>query len=240
MKVVFLHGFTQTATSWSRVLSALESEFDELVAVDLPGHGQNTNGRVDMCDIADELASLHGPAIFVGYSFGARIALHIACRHPDMVKGLVAISGSPGIADMEERTSRAHADDMLAQHIEVIGVEAFIDEWLANPLFKTLGPEQQMRSDRLRNSARGLADSLRHAGTGRQESLWDQLATINAPTLLVTGQLDTKFSDIAKDMSTALPNCQWISIAGAGHTVHLEKPDEVVQALNSWLKATFL
>ena len=240
MKVVFLHGFTQTARSWDQTISTMSTEvMSESRAVDLPGHGDNSNGRVGAWDIADALAAEHGVAIYVGYSFGARVALHIACRHPDKVKGLILVSGSPGIADPSERSVRADADNELATHIETVGVEAFIDEWLSNPLFKTLDPEKSQRVDRCRNSARGLADSLRYAGTGRQDSLWHQLPSVAAPTLLVSGQLDDKFCEIASQMSAMLPTAQWVTVDNAGHTVHLEKPERFVVLLNTWLKATF-
>ena len=112
MKVVFLHGFTQTARSWDQTISTMSTEvMSESRAVDLPGHGDNSNGRVGAWDIADALAAEHGVAIYVGYSFGARVALHIACRHPDKVKGLILVSGSPGIADPSERSVRADADN---------------------------------------------------------------------------------------------------------------------------------
>jgi 2-succinyl-6-hydroxy-2,4-cyclohexadiene-1-carboxylate synthase len=240
MKLVFLHGFTQTSKSWEQVISTLPPDnIDEVCAVDLPGHGDNQRGNVDIGDIADTLADEHGPAIYVGYSFGARVALHVACRHPGAVTGLVLVSGSPGIADAHERDARARTDDQLADHIESIGVRAFIDEWLTNPLFSSLDTAAAMKSDRFRNTAKGLADSLRHAGTGRQESLWGHLADIACPVLLVTGELDRKFSDIAADMSRSIPVCTWVPVADAGHTVHLEQPVSFVHVVSTWLTQTF-
>jgi len=240
MKLVFLHGFTQTSRSWDQVISALPSDdIDEVCAVDLPGHGDNPDGYVDICEIADTLATQHGAAVYVGYSFGARVALHIACRHPDNVMGLVLVSGSPGIADPGERDARAHSDNRLADHVESVGTPAFIDEWLANPLFSTLDSAAAMKTDRLRNTAKGLADSLRHAGTGRQESLWNHLVKITCPTLLVTGERDSKFSDIAAEMSRSMPDCQWVSVTDAGHTVHLEQLTPFVRVLGTWLSQTF-
>lgn len=240
MTLVFLHGFTQTAKSWEQVMSTLPTDsVDEVRAVDLPGHGDNPHGNVSICDMADALVAQYGTAVYIGYSFGARVALHIATRHPEKVTGLVLVSGSPGIADPNERHARAQADDQLADHIESVGVPTFIDEWLANPLFTGLNTAASMRTDRLRNTTKGLADSLRHAGTGRQESLWDYLSSVYCPTLLVTGEQDAKFSDIATKMSGLLPNCRWVSVADAGHTVHLEQPTKFVHLLTSWLKSTY-
>ena len=240
MKFVFLHGFTQTSQSWAQVMSALPRSVNDVVcAVDLPGHGDNPDGQIDICDIADTLVMEHGAAVYVGYSFGARVALHVASRHQDKVMGLVLVSGSPGIEDAHERSARADADDRLADHIESVGVPAFIDEWLANSLFGGLSPAAAMRADRLRNTAKGLADSLRHAGTGRQDSLWNRLDAIACPTLLVTGEMDTKFCEIAARMSGVIPQCEWVTVQDAGHTVHLEQSTPFAQLLVSWLAKNF-
>ena len=240
MKVVFLHGFTQTARSWDRVISAMSTNsVDEHVAIDLPGHGDSPSAQLSLWDISDAIVAKHGRAIYVGYSFGARVALHIACRHPDSVTGLVLVSGSPGIADAEERRTRAAADDELAAHIEAVGVDTFLNEWLSLPLFATLSHEHAQLDDRRRNTSRGLADSLRHAGTGRQDSLWGHLSSVAVPTLLVTGRLDDKFCEIASRMSKDLPSAEWQIVDDAGHTVHLERPDQFVSLLTAWRQRTF-
>ncbi len=240
MKVVFLHGFTQTARSWDRVISAMSTNsVDEHVAIDLPGHGDSPSAQLSLWDIADAIVAEHGRAIYVGYSFGARVALHIACRHPDSVTGLVLVSGSPGIADAEERRTRAIADDELAAHIESVGVDTFLNEWMSLPLFATLSHEDAQLDDRRRNTSRGLADSLRHAGTGRQDSLWGRLSSVTVPILLVTGRLDDKFCEIASRMSKDLPSAEWQIVDDAGHTVHLERPDQFVSLLTAWRQRTF-
>lgn len=240
MKVVFLHGFTQTARSWDRVIAAMSTNsVDEYVAIDLPGHGDSPPAQLSLWDIADAIAAEHGRAIYVGYSFGARVALHLACRHPDSVTGLVLVSGSPGIADAEERRTRAFADDELAAHIESVGVDTFLNEWMSLPLFATLSPEDGQLDDRRRNTSRGLADSLRHAGTGRQDSLWGRLSSVTVPILLVTGRLDDKFCEIASRMSKDLPSAEWQIVDDAGHTVHLERPGQFVSLLTAWRQRTF-
>ena len=60
---------------------------------------------------------------------------------------------------------------------------------------------------------------------GVQPSLHAQLPTLHIPTLLIAGELDTKFTTIAQHMSQALPQSQLRIIPAAGHTVHLEQPE---------------
>ena len=52
--------------------------------------------------------------------------------------------------------------------------------------------------ERRRNTAAGLASSLRLAGTGTQEPLWDRLGELTLPVLVVVGGRDTKFTDLGR------------------------------------------
>src|SRR4051812_13597966 len=88
--LVFLHG---GSGSWE-----LGTElFDHLPAhvrwwgVDLPGHGDSVwTGRYGLEDAADALAEwAPGPAWWYGHSYGGQVALALAGRHPDLVRGLV-------------------------------------------------------------------------------------------------------------------------------------------------------
>jgi 2-succinyl-6-hydroxy-2,4-cyclohexadiene-1-carboxylate synthase len=173
------------------------------------------------------------PGILVGYSMGARMALHVALQHPKMVTHLVLISGTPGLKTESERDARRKSDDELADRIEQLGVSAFIDEWLALPIFSGLTKETDQRSERLNNTRKGLADSLRFAGTGTQESLWPHLQNLTMPTDLIVGQIDAKFTAIANNMMPLLQSGEVTLVPNAGHTVHLEDPITVGKLLDS-------
>lgn len=246
-RLAALHGFTQTSSSWAPIAEMLGRNW-EITALDLPGHGGASRGDRSLPECADDVAeTLAGtptemPAdspgtrapILLGYSMGARIALHVALLHPGSISALVLVSGTAGIDDATERTARVAADETLAERLETIGVERFVEEWLARPMFATLPRAAAGVGERLTNSATGLADSLRHAGTGTQRPLWGDLADIAVPTLVVTGDLDTKFTALGDRLAGSIPRSHRVRIAGAGHTVHLERPTEFVAALTEW------
>ena len=235
--MLLAHGFTQTAQSWSLVQQLLRARgFDDSKAIDLPGHGSAGDVRADLWGSADHLVAAGGRTTYIGYSMGGRVSLHAALAHPDVVERLVLIGATAGIDNVDARAQRRTDDELLADRIETIGVEAFIDEWLQNPLFAGLTPNQALREDRLHNTADGLASSLRLAGTGTQAPLWDRLIEISCPVLLLVGQQDQKFRAIAERMATALPNAELLAIDDAGHSVHLEQPERTVDALIDWLK----
>ncbi|MEO1058094.1 MAG: alpha/beta fold hydrolase [Actinomycetota bacterium] len=238
MRVALAHGFTQTARSWEVVAPALQRHLDdsvELEAIDLPGHGAAGDVRAELWGCADHLVAHGGEAVYVGYSMGGRVALHAALAHPSAVTAMVLIGATPGIDDEVERFARRAADRELATRIEEIGVDAFIAEWLALPLFAGLSAEAAMRDDRRRNRAHDLASSLRLTGTGSQSPLWPRLAEIAAPTLVVVGADDEKFTAIGERMCAALPAGEIVTIEGAGHSAHLEQPDRTAAAIGEWV-----
>jgi 2-succinyl-6-hydroxy-2,4-cyclohexadiene-1-carboxylate synthase len=237
-RLVLAHGFTQTARSWSTIEAMLADRLPgvETVAVDLPGHGDAAPpADVDLWGAADRLVADGGVGTYVGYSMGGRVSLHAALAHPDAVERLVLIGATAGIDDADERAQRRAADGRLAEHLEAVGVPAFVDEWLTNPLFAGLDEATAMRDDRLRNTTAGLAASLRATGTGTQTPLWGRLGEIERPVLVLVGEHDHKFTELGRRLVDALPHAELVVVPDAGHSVHLEQPAATVDALSSWL-----
>jgi 2-succinyl-6-hydroxy-2,4-cyclohexadiene-1-carboxylate synthase len=203
------------------------------LCLDAPGHGTNKNGARSLPQCAEDIALAMKPGILVGYSMGARMALHVALLHPHMVSQLVLISGTPGLKTQSERAARQKNDNELAERIENIGTHAFIDEWLALPMFSGLSSETNQRSDRLRNTEQGLADSLRFAGTGTQEPQWSNLQQLSMPVHLIVGERDEKFTAICEEMKPLISTSEMTVVANVGHTVHLEDPATTAQLLDS-------
>ena len=234
-RLVFVHGFTQTSSSWKPIAELFAADGYESVVVDVPGHGASADVRVDLRRGADMLTSRCGAAVYVGYSLGGRLSMHAALMYPHLVRGLAVVGASPGIADESERAARRAADNDLADHIVDVGVAKFLDEWLAQPLFAELTLDDGDRADRLTNTPDGLADSLRLAGTGAQSSLWPRLHEMKMPVLTIAGEQDHKFAAIGRKVSASVPIGKAIEIPGAGHAAHLQRAQLVVDALTDWL-----
>jgi 2-succinyl-6-hydroxy-2,4-cyclohexadiene-1-carboxylate synthase len=231
-RIVLVHGFTQTGRSWRRLAAHLATDH-EVVAVDAPGHGASARVAVDLPDGAALLGTTGGSASYIGYSMGGRLCLHLAVARPDLVEQLVLVSATAGIDDPAERAARRAADERLAASLEREGLDAFLRAWVAQPLFAGLADPDL--DDRRRNSVAGLAASLRLAGTGTQEPLWDRLPALTMPVLLVAGRRDPKFVAAAERMASLLPDATLITVEDAGHTVHLERPDDFAGVLDDWL-----
>lgn len=234
-RLVLVHGFTQTGRCWTPIDDDLARDH-EIVLVDAPGHGRSSDVHADLEKGARLLGAAGGRATYLGYSMGGRLALRLAVDRPELVERLILVGASPGIAEEAERTARQQADERLAAHLESIGLPAFLDEWLARPLFSGLDPTAAHREERLCNTVEGLASSLRLAGTGAQSSLWHRLHELTMPVLLVTGARDTRFRRVAERMREAIGERASVAlIEGAGHAAHLEQPRAFVELVRSWL-----
>jgi pimeloyl-ACP methyl ester carboxylesterase len=129
------------------------------------------------------------------------------------------------------------SDAALADHLEQVGTDRFLTEWLAQPLFATLPPAASHLDERRKNNAAGLATSLRRASSGAQEPLWDRLHGIDAPVLMLVGELDERYATIADRMHDAIgENATVRVIANAGHAAHLEEPEASARAVLTWLE----
>jgi 2-succinyl-6-hydroxy-2,4-cyclohexadiene-1-carboxylate synthase len=235
--LVFLHGFTQTHHHWHRPARAIAAALTGnhiLRFIDLPGHGLSNAERTAISDSGEALAQLGGRGTWIGYSMGARFALHAALAPAHQIDRLVLIGATAGIESDDDRAERRTLDDQRATMIEAEGVDAFLADWLALPMFARLPADDRALAHRRRNTSAGLISSLRLAGTGSQESLWHRLADIDVPVLLLAGEHDSKFVDIGQRMARTLPNARFAAIAHAAHAAHTEQPESVAEAIRTW------
>jgi len=232
---VLLHGFTQTSRSWDRFIDLLQPE-QSIIRFDAPGHANSTSVSADLPTTATMVAEQGAKADYIGYSMGARLALHIALLHPDSVRRLVLISGSPGLRTNAEQIERQRSDEQLAREIRQVGVSQFVSKWLSNPMFANLVSTEGDIKDRLRNSVDGLVSSLTMSGTGSQQSLWDRLSELSMPVLLIVGENDQKFRQINSEMKNLISSqTELVIIQNAGHAVHLEQPKQCVSVIANFL-----
>ncbi|MEY3030277.1 MAG: hypothetical protein RL058_640 [Actinomycetota bacterium] len=236
-RLVLLHGFTQAAGAMSDLADRIRDLTTDIepICVDLAGHGSRSEDALDLVAGAHALAETCGPAIWLGYSLGGRQALHLAVHRPEVVHGLVLISTTAGIENDADRVRRREDDERLAARIESIGLEAFLDEWLAGPLFSNLADPPAVADARRSNTAAGLATSLRLAGTGAQRSLWASLSEMAKPTLVLTGERDEKFTEIGQRLVEGITGAAGARVEDAGHSLHIERPDRTAHLIVDWL-----
>lgn len=230
LPVLLLHGFAQDHRCWGPLGDALGAR-GRVLAVDAPGHGRST-APADLelpgtaALLAEVAATTGGPVDVVGYSMGGRTALQLLVDHPGTVRRAVLVGATAGITDGTERAARAEQDHATAERLEEVGLERFLGEWLALPLFAGLPGWARFDEFRRANTVEGLAASLRAAGTGSMVPLWDRLGQVDAEVLCLAGADDAKFCALGEQLAAALPRGEFEGVAGAGHAAHLEQPDD--------------
>lgn len=237
--ITLAHGFTQNVRCWGAFPDQLAERVPEaqITAVDLPGHGSSGHDDVGLEAAGQLLAQTLAPrTTVIGYSMGGRIALHSALASPATIDRLILIGATAGIDDESDRRERRAADAKLAMRLVEDGLPAFLDRWLAAPLFASLPPEAAAVEGRLTNRADGLAATLRNRGTGSQSPLWDRLPELAIPVLVIAGEHDDKFVALGERMTAGIgDNATMTVIKDSGHAAHLEQPATTAAAIKGWL-----
>jgi len=241
--LLIIHGFTGSALAMKPLSAHLPGR---RILPDLIGHGRSespvSRGAYHLDAVSQQISSMleqldATPTAIVGYSMGGRVALNFAVNHPEKVRSLALIGASPGIENDSDRLNRKDADHKLAASISHLGVKRFVESWVDKPMWESLRNKltaiqwQESIAERRTNHPLGLANSLRASGTGSMNPLHASLHTLKVPTLLLVGEKDHKFLQIAYDMSLALPDASVQVIADSGHATHLEQPQATANAI---------
>ena len=187
------------------------------------------------------VAAAEGAPVLVGYSMGGRIAAETMVRHPGLpLAGLVLESAGLGPADDAARAALARRNGEWAARLREGGVAAFMDWWETLPLFATqreLPPATRaaIRIGREAHGAETLARSLEAWGAHHQAAESETVAALaqmrvaGRPVLYLAGSRDEKYAALAARVRAAgLPA---MLVEGAGHNVHLEKPEVFSRAV---------
>ncbi|WP_449281338.1 alpha/beta fold hydrolase [Leucobacter sp.] len=256
-RVVFLHGLFGRGKNFTRIASGLLPDAQSLL-VDLPNHGRSGwTAHVDYVEMAD-LVAAHlregfasgGPVDVVGHSMGGKVAMVLALRHPDLVRRLVVIDISPA-ASASSRSDFEHLLSALAG-LDLRTLERRVD---AHERLRESIPNDTVRGFLLQNLRRAEAgDPSERGGT---ELVWepnlrllhDEITTVmgfpdlrgsvfDGPVLWIRGERSDYVSDEdGPAMRELFPRTRRMTVRGAGHWVHSEKPDEVIAALRAFLLA---
>ena len=225
-RIVLVHGFTQTASSWrptvARLTASLGPDVD-VVALDAPGHGDRGDVRADLPTRRRD-ARRGGRACHVRRLLDGRAAVlaprpRIAAtrrsagadRDDTRDRGRAGTRDPPRRRRRVGRRDRTHRSRRLRRSLVVAAA-------VRRP--RPLG--RRPRDTVSTNTAAGLASSLRLAGTGTQTPLWTRLGELDdAGPHRSPASTTHKFTEIGRRMAEAIADASLAVIAGAGHAVQL-------------------
>lgn len=246
--VLFLHGFTGCSEDWYPLFEQFPENYN-LFALDLVGHGKSDAPTDSNFYTAENLVKqikfvkdqLTTNKIFIaGYSMGGRAALSFAASYPDDIKGLILESATAGIRNEEERKKRYEDDLKLVEYIESNTLEEFIDLWIDQELFNTLRrfsneKLKKIKKKKASGSKIGYTNSLIGFSTGVMPPLHDKLKKIPVKVLLISGDLDTKFTGINARLAKRFFKAKHKIVKNSGHNTHLEEPKRFLEIVTNYL-----
>jgi 2-succinyl-6-hydroxy-2,4-cyclohexadiene-1-carboxylate synthase len=244
-----LHGFTGSSSDWLNVCFLFDAGFN-IYAIDLIGHGKSDSPQNVSCyapgsqanQIKTVIEKFKGEKnILLGYSMGGRLAVTFAVTFPELIDGLILESSSAGIDNVKEQEKRTERDTKLAEMIMTKPIEEFISSWMDQELFGTLkrfsnSKLDEMKKEKSKSSRTGLANSLRGFSTGLMNFSASELKSLKFPVLLLSGQLDSKFTKINSNLQKQFSKAKHSVVKTSGHNTHLEEPKHFIQIVNKFLQ----
>jgi pimeloyl-ACP methyl ester carboxylesterase len=230
--VVLLHGLMGEMDHWESTLVALAPECrvlaPEVPILDPARAEASVEGLTDHA--AAFLEALDVPAAVVGgNSLGGHLALELALRWPDRVRGLI-LTGSSGLFERSFTRGVPHVPttEFVREKME----EIFYDPALVTPSW--------VESVRRILTTRAFARRVLHvARSAKRSNLEARLGEIRVPTLLLWGKDDRITPpEVAERFRALLPHAELAFIANCGHAPMLEQPAIFNALVSDWLRET--
>jgi pimeloyl-ACP methyl ester carboxylesterase len=212
-----------------------------IVTVELPGAGHAdrlhpTTTRAQAAILADAIrASCEGPAHLFGSSYGGMVAMWVAIDAPSLVSALIlasttargrdAIVAEPG----EKLALLARALGRGAMRVAL--AEAVLTEETRRSPTQTAQVERAIEA-----SPRDDTELLWLAAAVAAHDASGELATIHAPTLVLTGADDDLVpARLQDELAAAIPNAKRATIDEAGHAPSIDRPEASASAVLAFL-----
>jgi pimeloyl-ACP methyl ester carboxylesterase len=232
MRIVFVHGFLDSAAAWDDTVTALHASPDEAVALDLAGMGARTSepGPYTLAryakEVAETLEASDGPVLLVGHSMGAQIAELAAAIRPERVAGLVLLTPVP-LAGAQ----------LSAEQAKPFRLGGPPQREARAQLSVALSPR---RMDQLVDAGARVAPDVVAAtvdawNTGDPAGLEPTVFT--GPVLIIRGAGDPFVTEevLNAGVLPRFPGARLATVADAGHWPHVEQPAAVAALLEQFL-----
>ncbi|MEX0682786.1 MAG: alpha/beta hydrolase [Dehalococcoidia bacterium] len=242
--LVLVHGYTGDITDWRHQLPAFSPSFRTLI-IDLRGHGQSEapadRSAYSIGHFADEVEALIDEVgidryHLLGHSMGGAITQEIALRSPGRLLSLTLHDTSDGFGASFSNPNLAiwiNYRHKVAEEQGMLAVSKLTSPFPAPPYM----PAERTAETAVRLSKMSV-DSFIGAWHGLSD--WpgskDRAAGIEAPTLVIYGDLDAGFLvDAAKRLATAIPDAELAVVPQAAHSPQFERPELFNAALGAFL-----
>ena len=236
-RLLLLHGVGLRAEAWSRQIEALSAEF-RTIAVDLPGHGQSPMpiGAQSLSDYTEAVAAgLTAPTLVIGHSMGAMIALDLATRFAERVRGVATLNAIFKRSAEAKRAVQARA--ALLDGVQRSDPSTTLERW-----FGAEAPaEREACHDWLRevdSAAYQTAYRIFAHHDGPDEAA---LKALDCPALFLTGEEEpNSLPKMSHQMASLAPAGQAHIVRSAAHMMPMTHAAEVNDALLNFARKVWV
>jgi len=235
--IVFLGSLGSDLAMWEPQAEALRGEF-RVVRLDTRGHGASPAppGPYSVAGLGgDVLATLDSLGIerasLCGVSLGGSLAIWLAANAPERVERLVVCFSSAYYGGREAWLERAAV--VRAEGTDAVA-DAVLSRWFT-PALAARDPEfvARMRAMIATTPAEGYASCCEALA---ELDLRDELARIEAPTLVISGSEDPATpAEHGERIAAGVPASRFVLVSGAAHLGNLERPDVVTGLIREHL-----
>lgn len=255
--LVLLHGGGNEAHLWDDFAPCIASHY-RVLAVDQRGHGDSDwdpQGRYDSDSMADDLERVLDAFgierfVLVGFSMGGRAGMIFAGRHPNRLAGLVLVDIGPELdargririgGEMTEQ--RAPVFQSIEEYARLLarnypaGSPEALQRMAKYGLRKRDDGRFELKSDPKLRSERGDPEEARAQEAALAERMWDALAKLPCPTLVVRGAASDILSpEIADRMvDDVLQHGRLAVVPQAAHSVATDNPKGFEEAVSAFI-----
>jgi non-heme chloroperoxidase len=239
--IIFLHGYSDSWFSYSRVLPLLSPEYHAF-ALTQRGHGDSD--KPECCYTVDDFAADVNAfmdavsieeATVVGASTGALFAQRVALDYPHRVSRLVLIGA---------QTPANEAISGLREEVQALEDPVppeFVREFQESTIYQPVPQEflDTVISESLKLPARVWRDYMEQAVLSIDHDYVVELREIDVPTLMLWGEQDPLFPREEQErLAAAIPGATLKVYPETGHAVHWDRPEQVVQDLETFMRDT--
>jgi 3-oxoadipate enol-lactonase len=235
--VLMLHGIGGGHLAFSPQVETLANAGFRAVAWDMPGYGRSApiepytfKGLAQSCvDLIDALQCEH--VTLLGHSMGGMVAQEVVARRPDRVNRLVLCGTSAAFGKRTDgRSADAWAQQFVAQRTAPLDAGKSMADVAQKLVPQMVGPGALPEGLRLAEHCMASVPAATYRRAldclvtfDRQQAL----ESIRVPTLLIGGEFDRVASPaVMKQMAQAIASSRYTELAGIGHLMNLEAPDE--------------
>jgi len=233
--ILLLHGLMGSARTWRRHVPWLRNH-GHVHTFDAAAHGRPAPDELTteafVADLARHLddAGFDEPLVVIGHSMGALHAWCLAAAHPDRVAALVLEDMAP---DFRGRTAADWAA-VIGAWPQPFPTEAAVHDYFGPVAGQYFLDSFERRDDGwyLHGDVATFRDISEEWGT---RHFWDEWRAVRVPTLLIEGEYTITPEGQMLRMADERPGTSYVRIAGAGHLVHDDKPEDYRVAVEGFL-----